>query len=61
MANKCTPTCKLIVDQLIGFLVVEPTHLDSKSPTCTSARIFWIYFLGFNGAIYAFDGRRSFL
>ena len=40
MANKCAPTCKLIVDQLVGFLVVKPAHPGLSHRLSTGARIF---------------------
>jgi hypothetical protein len=32
--------CELIIDQLVGFLVVEPVYLGSNPRLGTSARIF---------------------
>jgi hypothetical protein len=33
-------TCELIIDQLVGFLVVEPTHLSLSPQLDTDAHIF---------------------
>ena len=32
--------CELIIDQLVGFFVVEPVYLDSSPRLGTCARIF---------------------
>jgi hypothetical protein len=47
--------CELSVDQLVGFLVVEPTHPGLNSRFNTGARIF-LDFSGFNDTILSVVG-----
>jgi hypothetical protein len=47
---------ELSVAQLVGFLVVEPTHPGLSPRLDTGARIFPRFILGFNGAILSVVG-----
>jgi hypothetical protein len=47
---------ELIIDQLVGFFVVEPIYTSLSPRLGTGARIFSGFILGFNGAMLSVAG-----
>ena len=48
--------CELVIDRLVGFLVVEPVHLGSKSSTWHGCSYFPGFIPGFNSTMLSVVG-----